>query len=95
MEVKHPEVNVKLIGEDGNAFAILGRTTRAMRLAGVPAAEIDAFRAEATSGDYNNLLQTVMRWVATDEEEDAEEDEFYDDTLCEDPANYDDEEDED
>jgi len=29
----------------------------------VPQDEIDAFFAEATSGDYDHLLQTTMRWV--------------------------------
>jgi hypothetical protein len=33
-----------------------------MRDAGLPEAEIDAFMQEATSGDYNHLLQTAMRW---------------------------------
>ena len=31
-EIKHPEVNVRLVGEDGNAYVILGRVTKAMRL---------------------------------------------------------------
>ena len=66
VEIKHPEVQVDLIGEDGNAFAILGRVSRAMRRAGVSKAERDAFMKEATSGDYNHLLATVMRWVTTD-----------------------------
>jgi len=62
-DIKHPEVQVELTGQDGNAFAILGRVQRAMRSAGVPEAEIDEFRAEATSGDYNKLLATCMDWV--------------------------------
>jgi Domain of unknown function (DUF4314) len=60
---RYPEVQVQLSGEDGNAFAILGRTAAALRQAGVPQEEIDAFFAEATSGDYDHLLQTTMRWV--------------------------------
>ena len=47
----------------GNAFAILGRTAAALRHGGVPQEEIDAFFAEATSGDYDHLLQTTMAWV--------------------------------
>ena len=47
----------------GNAFAILGRTTRALRHAGLDQDEIDQYYAEATSGDYDHLLQTTMRWV--------------------------------
>ena len=60
---KYPNVTVTLIGEDGNAFAILGRVKRALGNARVSKGEIDAFMAEAMSGDYNHLLATVMRWV--------------------------------
>lgn len=57
------DVTVELTGQDGNAFAILGAVQKALRRAGVPKAELDAFFAEATSGDYDHLLQTAMRWV--------------------------------
>jgi hypothetical protein len=60
---RYPEVQVQLSGEDGNAFAILGRTAAALRQAGVPQEEIDIFFAEATSGDYDHLLHTTMAWV--------------------------------
>lgn len=63
-EIKYPNVNVKLVGEDGNAFAILGRVKQAMRRAGVPSNEINEFLEEAMSGDYNKLLTTCMKWVA-------------------------------
>jgi hypothetical protein len=33
-----------------------------MRCARLPQAEIDAFMLEATSGDYDQLLQACMRW---------------------------------
>lgn len=62
-EIKHPEVHVRLVGEDGNAFAILGRVARAMRRAGVSESEINAFCAEAATGDYDKLLRVVMAWV--------------------------------
>jgi Domain of unknown function (DUF4314) len=60
---RYPEVQVQLSGQDGNAFAILGRTTAALRAAGVPQEDIDAYVAEATSGDYDHLLHTTMAWV--------------------------------
>ena len=63
MEVRHPEVKVVLVGKDGNSYAILARVLRALRRAGVSKAERDAFVEEATSGDYDHLLQTCMRWV--------------------------------
>ena len=47
-ETRHPEIEVDLSGEDGNAFAIIDRTTKALRRGGVPRDEIDAFRAELT-----------------------------------------------
>jgi hypothetical protein len=60
---KYPDVKVRLSGEDGNAFAILGRVRSAMRKARIPKEEIDAFMAEATAGDYDGLLVTCMKWV--------------------------------
>ena len=65
MNVKYPEIKVKMVGEDGNAFAILGRVTKALRNARVPLEERKKFQAEATKTDYNNVLQTVMKWVET------------------------------
>ena len=66
METKHPEVQVSLVGHDGNAFAILGRCATAARRAGVSQEEIQAFQDEATSGDYDHLLQTCIRWFDVD-----------------------------
>lgn len=60
---KYPNVKVQLSGEDGNAMAIIGRVRIALRRADVSDAEIDKFSEEATSGDYDNVLQTAMRWV--------------------------------
>ena len=60
---RYPEIEVTLIGEDGNAFAIMGNVTLQMRRHGVEQEEIDAFIEEAQSGDYDHLLRTCMRWV--------------------------------
>ena len=68
---KFPEVEVKLIGEDGNAFSILGRCraqvalARRNSLSAPNGVEWDEFYNEATSGDYDHLLSTVMKWFAT------------------------------
>ena len=45
---------------------VLGLCQRAARAADLPKEEIDAFREEATAGDYNHLLQTAMRWFNID-----------------------------
>lgn len=71
--VKYPEISIQLVGEDGNAFSILARVNQALRRAGVDSAEREAFMAEAQSGDYGNLLRTVMAWVTTDPDDDDEE----------------------
>ena len=62
-EVKYPDIEVRLSGEDGNAFFIIGRVSKALKQAGVPADEVDEFLSEAMSGDYDHLLQTCIRWV--------------------------------
>lgn len=63
MDTKYPNITAKLVGEDGNAFAIIMRVERALKLAGVSQDECLEFRTEATSGDYDHLLQTAMAWV--------------------------------
>ena len=60
---KYPNIEVPLIGQDGNAFFILGTMREALRRGGVPQKEREEFLAEATAGDYDHLLQTCMRWV--------------------------------
>jgi hypothetical protein len=63
MDIRHPEVHVQFTGQDGNAFMIIGLVQRALRDAGVSEKEISQFHAEATSGDYDHVLLTCMRWV--------------------------------
>jgi hypothetical protein len=63
MDTKYPEVEVQLTGEDGNALAIIGQVSRALKQAGVPREERELFVEEATSGDYDHVLQTCMAWV--------------------------------
>ena len=61
-EVRFPDVKVKLVGEDGNAFAILGRVAQALRKAG-HGEYVSEFRKEATAGDYDHLLAVACKWV--------------------------------
>lgn len=60
---KYPNIKVQLSGTDGNAFSIMGKVTLALRRGGISSDEIAKFREEATSGDYDNVIQTAMRWV--------------------------------
>ena len=63
MEPKYPNVKVRLTSIDGNAFSLIGTTAKALKNAGVPADELKQFRDEAMSGDYDNVIQTCMRWA--------------------------------
>jgi hypothetical protein len=62
-EVKYPEVKVKLVGNDGNAYAIMGAVQKALKRAGVSHEEIAKYLEESMSGDYDNLIATACRWV--------------------------------
>lgn len=64
---------LQLVGMDGNAFSILGRARQAWRRAGNDMDEWTKIHAEATSGDYNHLLQTMMEHFDTDGDEEDEE----------------------
>jgi hypothetical protein len=64
-DVLYPNVDVTLTGTDGNAFALMGRVTEALRKAGHRDA-VDEFRKEAMSGDYSHLLRTCARYVNVD-----------------------------
>lgn len=60
---KYPDVEVELLGQDGNGFLIVSRVQRALRQAGVPADEVTAYVNEATDGDYDNLLAVTGQWI--------------------------------
>ena len=60
---KYPNITVQLSGRDGNAFAIIGRVSQALRRNKIDNTTIEQFQQEATSGDYDNVLQTCMKWV--------------------------------
>ncbi len=51
---------VKLIGQDGNAFMILGLCQRAAKKAGWTQEQWSTVRDEMMAGDYNNLLCVAM-----------------------------------
>ena len=59
---KYP-IKVKLTGQDSNAMNLMSIVARALRSHKVPKEEIDAFYAEAMSGDYQNVLTTCGKWV--------------------------------
>lgn len=88
-EPKYPNIKIKLVGEDGNAFSILGRCTQALKRNGLKD-QVEVFRGEATSGNYDHLLRTVVAWFSVDstDETDPREctwcNELHEDCECED-----------
>jgi hypothetical protein len=63
---RFPDIHVDLLGQDANAAGMIGRTMKALRRGGATADDIAAFMDEATSGDYDNVIQTIGRWADTD-----------------------------
>lgn len=59
---KPKKPTVQLTGNDGNAMNILALCRRALREAGYTGDQVEQFTAEATSGDYDKILQTAMKW---------------------------------
>ena len=55
---KQPKV--KLVGQDGNAFAIMGACRKAAQKAGWTPEQISAVMTEMRSGDYSHLLCVAM-----------------------------------
>ncbi len=53
---------VKLTGIDGNVFVILGACKKAAKKAGKDDAWWKKFHDEATTGDYDHVLQTIMKY---------------------------------
>lgn len=63
MDTKYPDIEVQLSGADGNAFAVMGAVSKALKRAG-HADEVNAYMAESMSGDYDHLLRTAASWVS-------------------------------
>ncbi|MCZ0983984.1 hypothetical protein O1L60_45300 [Streptomyces diastatochromogenes] len=61
----HPDVEVQLSGEDGNAYHLIGLVSRALRQAGHRDAASDFARAAVRLASYDDLLQLIMRTVET------------------------------
>jgi ribosomal protein S9 len=57
------DVAVKLTGTDGNAYAVMGAVSKALKKAGATKEQVDAYMAESMSGDYNHLIATACDWV--------------------------------
>ncbi len=61
--VKFPDVSVQLTGNDGNAFAIIGAVSKALKKAGYKDAAAEFTAAAFASTSYDNLLALCMDTV--------------------------------
>ena len=53
--------SVKLVGQDGNAFMVLGLCKQAARKSGMDKEQVDTIMEEMMAGDYDHVLQTAMK----------------------------------
>lgn len=63
MKAPKQKPKVRLVGEDGNAFAIMGTVIKALRKAGADKEYTDKYMGEAMSGNYDHLLGVTMEYV--------------------------------
>jgi len=54
---------VQLVGNDGNAFAIMGAVKKALKDAGADKEYIDEYLKESMEGDYFTLLDVACKYV--------------------------------
>ncbi len=60
---KFPQIEVELVGNDGNAYAVMGAVGVAMLKGGLTKEDVKEYTESATSGDYDNLLMVTMETV--------------------------------
>ena len=60
-DTTHDKPFLRLVGQDGNAFSIMGHVKKAARKANWTDERIEAMLEEMRAGDYDALLRTVMK----------------------------------
>lgn len=62
-EIKYPNITVKLIGEDGNAFAIMARVRRALADGVSYEAAQEYIECATNAGSYDEFLVVTRQTV--------------------------------
>lgn len=62
MVKENPKVSLDFYSVEANAYAILGRFDREARRSGWSEEDIKKVITEAKRGDYDHLIQTIMRY---------------------------------
>ena len=81
------KVKLELVGLDGNAFSLMGAWKQAARRQGWTSEECKVVTDKCMSGDYSNLLCTLMN-VSEEPENNEEDDDKADNYYCLDCHNY-------
>lgn len=55
------KINLRLVGLDGNAFFLMGAFSKQAKKEGWTEKEIKEVLDECQTGDYDHLLQTLMK----------------------------------
>lgn len=63
MKAPDEKPEVQLVGNDGNAFAIMGAVKAALKRAGADQEYIDKYYEESMASDYDNLLVVAMKYA--------------------------------
>ena len=69
---QHRKPPCQLVGLDGNAYAVMGRVTKALKNAKLGHL-CDEYLSKAMSSDYNNLLKVSMDYVQDGFEDECED----------------------
>ncbi len=62
-ETKFPEVIVKLVGQDGNVFNLIGLTSKALKRADYIDEAKEFANTAMESSSYDEVLQLIMSYV--------------------------------
>lgn len=62
--VRYPNIEVQLLGEDGNSITIISKVQTAMVRAGLPDDVISEFTDEVEGQDHSDMVRTVLDWVS-------------------------------
>lgn len=63
MTPKFPEIQVQLVGNDGNSYSIMARVSSAMRRNGCSEEDVKEYLRDSKSGDRDHLLRVAMETV--------------------------------
>lgn len=57
------DVNVKLVGQDGNVFLIIGKVSKALKKAGFQELADEYLNRTMSADSYDHVLQITMEYV--------------------------------